>query len=330
MRRRDLIAALAGVAATGALAARAQTQAPERVRRIAYISPGLDEPRSSEWEGAFERGLTELGWTIGRDLVIDRRWGAVDPEVRARYARELAAQKPEVILAVTPTVAAALKRETGNIPVVFVDGTEASINGLVVDRSQPGSNVTGFINFGILSSANGCNCSRRSHPRSITSPTCSIPRAPWVTATRSANWRRPRALKIEVSAAPVRDGAGIEAAFAALAGQRRGGLVIMPGPFTAIHRVEIFAAASRHSVPTIYPFRCYARDGGLISYGIDELDLNWRAASYVDRILRGANPVDLPIQAPTKFELVVNVAAAKAAGIEIPQSILLHADDIIE
>jgi putative tryptophan/tyrosine transport system substrate-binding protein len=328
MRRRDLIAALAGLAATGPLA-RAQT--PVRVRRIAYVSPGPEEPRTMEWEGAFERGLTELGWAIGRDLVVDRRWGAVDPEVRGRYARELAAQKPEVIVAVTPTIAAAMLRETGNIPMVFVDGTEASSSGLVADRSRPGGNVTGFINFVDSIFGKWVQLLKEIAPdidrvAYTFDPDSSMPNSYPIGELEAAS----RALNIKVSATPAHDDAGIEAAFAALRGQRRGGMIAMPGPFTAIHRRQIIASANRHRVPAIYPFRFYVKDGGLISYGIDELDLNWRAASYVDRILKGANPGDLPVQAPTKFELVVNVAAAKAAGIEIPQSILLRADDIIE
>jgi putative ABC transport system substrate-binding protein len=329
MRRRDLIAALAGLAATGPLAARAQ--ATKRVRRIAYVSPGLEEPRTREWEGAFERGLTELGWGIGRDLVIDRRWGAVDPEVRGRYARELAAQKPEVILAVTPTIAAAMLRETGNIPIVFVDGTEVSSSGLVADRSHPGGNVTGFINFVDSIFGKWVQLLKEIAPdidrvAYMFDPDSTMPNSYPIGELEAAA----RALNIEVSATPVRDDAGIEAAFAALTGQRRGGMIIMPGPFAAIHRRQLIASANRYRVPAIYPFRFYAKDGGLISYGIDELDLNWRAASYVDRILRGANVGDLPVQAPTKFELVVNVQASKATGIEIPQSILLRADDIIE
>jgi putative ABC transport system substrate-binding protein len=210
-------------------------------------------------------------------------------------------------------------------------GEDPVKEGLVTSLDRPGGNVTGFINFVDSIFGKWVQLLKEIAPdidrvAYTFDPDSSMPNSYPIGELEAAS----RALNIEVSATPAHDDAGIEAAFAALRGQRRGGMIAMPGPFTAIHRRQIIASANRHRVPAIYPFRFYVKDGGLISYGIDELDLNWRAASYVDRILRGANVGDLPVQAPTKFELVVNVAAAKAAGIEIPQSILLRADDIIE
>jgi ABC-type uncharacterized transport system substrate-binding protein len=329
MRRRDFIVMLGGAAA---LPLAASAQLSERVRRIGFLSPGPENsPRSARWRADLSGALGNLGWTDGRNLQIDYRWGAIDPGLRRRYARELIALRPEAILAVTPTVAVALLSETNTIPVVFVDGPEAAVHGFIDDWSHPGGNVTGFINFVNSIFGKWLQLLREIAPQ--------IDRVAYLfnrESTLAVNYpvseieAAARPLKMELIGAPVSNAAEINAAIGALAMERRGGAIVLPGPFVAIHQLDIFAAANRFAVPTVYPFRYYVENGGLLSYGVDESDLYRGAASYIDRILRGAHVGNLPVQAPTKFELALNTKTAKAIGIEIPTSILLRADAVIE
>jgi putative tryptophan/tyrosine transport system substrate-binding protein len=330
MKRREFITLVSGAAAGWPLAVNGQQSG--QMRRIGYLTPGRDDQRNRAWIATFERRLHELGWTIGRDLQINYRFGAVDPEVRDRHAREMVALQPEVILAVTPTVVVALLRETRTIPIVFVDGPESGISGFVADRSHPGGNVTGFINFVDSMFGKWMQLLKEIAPKIdriayLIHPESSLASG---SGMRDLLEAAAQTMKIEIAAAPVRDDAEIEAAIAALATERHGGAIVLPGPFVAIHRQEIFDATIRHGVPAIYPFRYYANEGGLFAYGVDENDLLWRSASYVDRILKGANPGDLPVQAPTKFGLVVNMKAAKAIGLDVPATLLARADEVIE
>jgi putative tryptophan/tyrosine transport system substrate-binding protein len=330
MKRREFILLVGGATAAWPLAASGQQGG--KIRRIGYLTPGRDDARNRGWITTFERGLKELGWTVGRDVLIDYRFGAVDPEVRERHARDMVAQRPEVILAVTPTLVVALLRETQTIPIVFVDGPESAISAFVADRSHPGGNVTGFINFVDSMFGKWVQLLKEIAPNIdriayLVNPDSSLAS---ISSIRDLLEAAAQTMKIGMTAAPVRDSAEIEAAIAALSAERRGGLIVLPGPFAGIHRQEIFDAAIRHGVAAIYPFRYFANDGGLFAYGVDENDLQWRSASYVDRILKGANPGDLPVQAPTKFELVLNMKAARAIGLEVPPTLLARADEVIE
>jgi ABC-type uncharacterized transport system substrate-binding protein len=323
MRRREFIR-LAGSAAIWPAVARAQ-QKP--VRRIGFVANNSDtESRGVEFRESFERGLVELGWKIGQDLVIDYRYGAVDTEVLDRHARELVATRPDVIVGVTARVAFRLVKETRTIPLVFVDGPEQTIKVLAPDFSHPGGNLTGFINFVDSMPAKWLQLLSEIAPQIGRTAIVFHPDAYVVGDIDAAA----RTLNIQLTRAPVRDSAEIDAAFAALSGDRPGGGIVVPGAFIGLHRQEVIAAANRYKVPVMYPFAFFVREGGLIGYGVDEKGLFRGAAAYVDRILKGAGPGDLPIQIPTKFELVVNAKAAKAIGIEIPQSMLLRADEVIE
>ena len=330
MKRREFITLVGGAAAAWPFAARAQQA--DRVRRIGYISPGPEgSPRNVKWLAEFERALGSLGWTNGRNLQIDYRWGAVDPGLRERSARELVALRPEAILVSTPTVAVALLQETRTIPIVVLDGPESAFRRFVVDWSHPGGNITGFINFENSIFGKWLQLLKEAAPQVnrvayLFNPESTLPGNYAVGELETAA----RLMRLDVSAAPVHDSIGIEAAIGALAAERRGGAVVFLGPFPANHQPDIFAAANRAGVPVIYPFSYYVENGGLLSYGVDELDLYRGAAAYIDRILKGTNPSDLPVQAPTKFELAANTKAAKAIGIEMPTSILLRADEVIE
>jgi putative tryptophan/tyrosine transport system substrate-binding protein len=321
--RREFLGVFGGTVAWPLMA---QAQQPPRIRRIGYVTPGFeDEPRIERLTAAFERGLGELGWTVGRDLLIDKRYGAVNPEVRERHVREMLALRPEAVLAHTATTVLAILRQTNSLPIVFVD----SLGEFIADRSHPGGNVTGFINFEDSLFGKWVQLLKEIAPQTsrlvylLNPENATKYGIPQIDAAA-------RALNIEVSPAPVREPAEIETALALFSAERGGGAVVLPGPFVAIHRKEIFAAAIKHRVPVVYPSRSFVDDGGLLAYGVDESDLFRRSSVYIDRILRGANPGELPVQAPTKFELAVNLRTAKEIGVEVPQSILIRADDVVE
>ncbi len=324
MRRREFIAGIGSAAASSTmwpLAARAQQG--DRMRRIGVLMPFDDDP-----EG-FSQALADLGW-IGRNVRMDVRWGGGDVNRMQVLAKELVGLQPDVILANTVPVTAALQRETRTIPIVFVYVADPVASGFVAKINQPGGNITGvgYMEASVVGKllellseiAPGLKRAAIMFNPDTTAPSVYMP--PFEKAARS--------LKVVPIIAPVHSDVEIETTIVALGREPRGGLVVMPDAFMNRHRVPIISAAARNNVPAVYWLSAFARNGGLLSYGVDLADTWRRAATYVDRILRGAKPGDLPVQYPVKYEMAVNLKAAKALGLAVPRSILLRADEVIE
>jgi ABC-type uncharacterized transport system substrate-binding protein len=309
----------------------AEAQQAGKVRRIgALIATGATDPQALANIAAFLKSLSKLGWTAGTNVVIDYRWSAGDPARAQLYARELAALAPDVILASGNAPVSAVHKETRSIPIVFTRFSDPVGQGLVANLAHPGGNVTGFTNFDLAMGGKWLQILKEVAPgitrvAVVANPEWS-PLNSWFRSIEASA----KASTVGVVAAPVRDVDGIERVINGVSGKAGGALIIAPDGFTIQHRAEVIAAAAKFSVPAIYPFRSFATDGGLISYGVDTDEQFREAASYVDRILRGTKPGDLPIGQPTKFELVINVKTAKTLGLEIPQSLLLRADEVIE
>jgi putative ABC transport system substrate-binding protein len=329
MRRREFIAGLGGAAAWPLLA---RAQQAERVRRIGVLM-ALDEndPAAKPRLSAFTQALADLGWTVSRNVRMDLRWAGGDINRIRALARELVGLQPDIILVVGSTVAtAALQRETRTIPIVMVAVIEPVGSGLVAALNQPGGNTTGF---GLYESSMGgkwldllSEIAPGLKRAAIMFNPNNAPASVYMPSFEAAA----RSLKVVPIIAPVHDDGEIETAIVALGREPRGGLVLMPDSFVFAHRAPIILAAARNNVPAIYSLPTFARDGGLLSYGPDTVDIFRRAAPYVDRILRGEKPADLPVQFPTKFEMVLNLKTAKALGLAVPPSILVRADEVIE
>jgi len=330
MRRREFIVGLVG-AAGWPLAARAQQ--PDRMRRIGVLM-GFDEndPESKAEFSVFVKGLAELGWAAGSNLRMDVRWAAGNVDQMRAFAKEMVGLQPDVILANTTPMTAALQRETRTIPIVFVGVGDPIGDGFVASLSRPGGNITGFIYTEAAMAGKWVELLTEIAPgvkrvAMIVNPDNASGRGlyfqtPFETAARS--------LKLEATTVPVRSEVEIETVITALGRAPGGGLVPSPDSFIFVHRAAIILLAAQHHIPAVYYHRTYAKDGGLLTYGPDRQDQFRRSASYVDRILRGAKPTELPVEVPTKFEMVVNLKTAKALGLAVPQSILLRADEVIE
>jgi putative tryptophan/tyrosine transport system substrate-binding protein len=329
MRRRDFIAALGGAAAAWPLAARAQAS-PRRVGML--IGYAENDPETQARLLAFRQGLDRLGWTEGRSIEIDYRFAPADPDQAKSFAKELVALRPDVLVGNSTPATAALLGETRTIPIVFVGVSDPMGSGFVRGIARPGGNITGFTNFEPSLVGKWLEMLREIAPGIARAAVVFNPNtAPDGGAFFLAPFERiARSLAIDPIAAGVTSDAAIEAAFANLAREPAGSVIVMPDAFTTVHRQLIILLAARHGLPAIYPYRYEAVDGGLVSYGVDTVDLLRRAAPYVDRILKGERPGDLPVQAPTKFELVVNLKAARAIGLMIPESFLVRADEVIE
>jgi putative ABC transport system substrate-binding protein len=324
--RRKFVVALGG-AAVWPLAARAQQR--ERMRRIGVLMSQDEDPVAKTYVSTFTQALAGLGWTEGRNVRMDLRWGRGDINRIRALAQELVGLQPDIILA-NGTATVALQRETRTIPVVFPGGSDPVASGIVPWLNQPGGNITGFANFEAplvgkwleLLSEIAPGLKRAAIMFNPDSPTASAYMPSFETAARS--------LKLVPITAPVHDDVEVETAIIALGREPGGGLVVMPDVFTLAHRAPIISAVARNNIAAVYWSSSFARDGGLLSYGVDVPDLFRRAASYVDRILRGEKPGDLPVQFPTKYELVLNLKTAKALGLAVPPSIMLRADEQIE
>jgi putative tryptophan/tyrosine transport system substrate-binding protein len=331
MKRREFITLLGGTAATWPLAARAQQ--PDRVRRIGVLtSYDENDPEAKAYLSEFMKGLGELGWTDGRNVRMDVRWagGSVD---RARmYAKELVDLQPDVILAESTPQTAALQRETRTIPIVFVNVSDPVGSGFIAGLPHPGGNFTGLIPYEPSLGGKWLELLTEIAPGVKRVAAMFNPdTAPYVTSYYLPSLETAaRLLKAEMIVALVHGDAEIESVMTALAREPGGGLVAISDSFTFVHRAQIILQAARNNVPAVYWRSVFVRGGGLLSYGPDNVNIFRRSASYVDRILRGAKPADLPVQQPTKFELAVNLKTAKTLGLTVPPTLLTSADEVIE
>jgi putative ABC transport system substrate-binding protein len=326
IRRREFITGLGGAAAWP-LAARAQPG--DRVRRIGVLMTGDEsDPVRNAFVSVFTQALADLGWTDGRNVRMDFRWGGVDINRIRTLAQELVALKPDIILAGTAATIA-LQRETRTIPIVFL-GADPVASGIVPRLNQPGGNVTGFGNYEPPLGGKWLELLSEIAPGLKRAAIMFNPDTAPVSTFRPSFETAARSLKVAPIVAPVHNDGEIETAIIALGREPGGGLVVMPDTSMNAHRAPIILAAARNNVPAVHFSSDFARDGGLLSYGPDLVDTWRRAASYVDRILRGEKPGDLPVQFPTKFEMVVNLKTAKALGLTVPLSIRLRANEVIE
>jgi putative ABC transport system substrate-binding protein len=329
MRRREFITLLGGAAVGWPLAARAQQG--ERMRRIGVLmSFSKSDPEAQAFLSAFVQALAPLGWTDGRNVRIDTRWAGSEANQLKAHAVELVGLKPDAILVAGTLGLLALRQETRSIPIVFVQVGDPVASGLVASLARPGGNITGFTTFEHAMGGKWLEVLKEIAPRiSRVLVILSPENATHPGLLRALETAAPSS-GVQVTAARVRDAGDIERAVNAFAPGPDAGLIVLPDAVTFVHRDLIVASAARRRLPAIYAFRHFAKSGGLMSYGYDPVDLYRRAASYVDRILKGATPADLPIQAPTKFELVINLKTAKALGLKVSESFLLRADEVIE
>ena len=330
MRRREFIALFGGAALAGPRAARAQQ--PERVRRVGVLmSRAAGDPEEQARFAGFLQGLQKLGWTDGRNVRIDYRWAAADADRSRTYAAELVALAPDVILASGSTSVAALLQTTRTVPIVFVNVVDPVGAGYVARLARPGGNATGFTAFEYSLSGKWLELLKEIAP---TLTRIAILRDPALASGigqfAAIQAMAPSSFGVELSPIDVRDGGEIERDVATLARESNGGLIVTGSSSAAVHRELIVMLAARHRLPAVYPFRYFVTSGGLISYGPDPIDVFRRAAAYVDRILKGEKAADLPVQAPTTYELAINLKTAKALGLTLPPSLLARADEVIE
>ena len=331
MRRREFIILLGGAVVSWPLAARAQQ--PDRVRRIGVLMGFAEnDSQAQAMIAAFREGLEKLGWTEGRKTRIDSRWTApADAESRQRFAKELVALQPDVILSHTTPTTAALLQQTRTIPIIFATVSDPVGSGFVASFPRPGGNVTGFTLIEPTMAGKWVELLKEIAPR--------VNRVAFLfnpaTATYADYFLKPfkaaaASFAVEAIAASVRDSSQLESVVAAQAREPNGGLIVMPDSFTDTHRVEITSLAARYHLPAVYAYRFFTKLGGLLSYGVDLTDNFRRAAIYVDLILKGAKPSDLPVQAPVKYELVINLKTAKELGLDVPPGLSARADEVIE
>ena len=327
--RRELLAALGGAAVLWPLAARAQA---ERMRRIGVLveTYGQTDREGQDRIAVFLDTFRKLGWTDGRNVRIDLRRGAGDADRSKAFAAELVRSAPDVIVAVNNPTLAELQQLTRTIPIVFAQVSDPVGSGFVAGIARPGGNITGFQNFEATMGGKWLGVLKEAAPNlSRAAVLFGSNNAANVAFLHAAEAVAPL-LGVQVTAVDIDADPEIERAITTFASHPDGGLVVLPHPNTTANRASIIILAARHRLPAIYPFRFFVIEGGLMSYGIDQID-QWRgAATYVDRILRGEKPGDLPVQAPTKFELVINLKTAKATGLHIPPAFPLRADEVIE
>jgi putative tryptophan/tyrosine transport system substrate-binding protein len=329
MKRREFITLLGGVVAAWPFAA--QAQPGERVRRIGVLmSTAADDPEGRTRIAALLQGLQQLGWIVGRNVQIEYRWTAGAPERVRNYATELVALAPDVIVTGGASYVAALQQVTRAVPIVFATATDPVGGGLVASLARPGGNVTGFTTFEYGSSAKWLELLKQIAPRLMRVAVIRDPSLPTGTGQLGAIQSAAPSFGVELSPVDVRDVAELERAVAAFAHGSNGGLIVQASPLATVHRDLIVTLAARYKLPAVYPERHFVAAGGLISYGPDYPDQYRQAAGYVDRILKGDKPADLPVQAPTKYETVLNLKTAKTHGFDVPPTLLARADEVIE
>jgi putative tryptophan/tyrosine transport system substrate-binding protein len=330
MNRRHFMALL-GAAAVGS-ACDVRAQQGERVRRVGVLIGGAqDDPESPPRTNAFEKALADSGWVVGRNLQIDYRWSAGDTAQMRALAKELVELRPDVLLGSSTPVVTALARETQTIPIVFVVVSDPIGSGFIASLARPGGNITGFINIESSLGAKWIEILKEIAPNLSrvavmfnpdTAPHADFYVRPFEAAAPS--------FAVTPVTSQVRSEGDIDRAVSDLSRVPATGLIALPDTFLAVHRKVLIAAAANHKVPTIYPFRFMVADGGLIAYGVDLIDLFRRAGPYVDRILKGGKPADLPVQQPVKFEFAVNLKAAAALDLPVSPTLLARADEVIQ
>jgi len=329
MRRREFLTLLSGAAVAWPLAARAQQ--PERLRRIGVLmTGGENDPLSKTRVVAFEQALQAAGWIAGRNVRLDYRWDRGDAEETRALAKELIGLQPEVLVGAGAPAVPALLQETRTTPVVFLQVSDPVGSGFVSNLARPGANATGFTNYEFSMGGKWLELLKQIvpgitrvlimfHPQAVT----------WTGHLQTINAGAP-AFAVQATQANVDSAATVENAINTFAREPAGGMIVLPSTFMTVHRERIVALAAQHRLPTVYPLRFFVTSGGLMSYGSDPVEAYRQAADYVDRILKGKKPGNLPVQAPTKYELVINLKTAKALGIEVPPTLIARADEVIE
>jgi len=327
--RRDFITLLGGATIAWPLAARAQQ--PERMRRVGVLmNLGSDDAEAQARNAAFLQGLQELGWTVGRNVRIEYRWGAGDAELFRRHASELVALAPDVILAGGGAVVPSLLQATRTVPIVFTGTPDPVGAGFVESLARPGGNATGFTIYEYGISGKWLELLKEIAPHVTRAAVIRDPAIAAGLGSWGAIQSVAPSLGVELRPLGVRDAGEIERVVTAFARSSNGGLIVTGSALAIVHRELIATLAARHRLPAVYPLRLFVTVGGLISYGPDSIDPYRLAAGYVDRILKGEKAADLPVQAPTKYELVINLTTAKALGLEVPATLIARADEVIE
>jgi putative ABC transport system substrate-binding protein len=328
MRRREFVTLIGGAAAAWPLAARAQQD--QRMRRIGVLLPYPEDPASVQLLDAFRDALADMGWMAGRNVIFDKRWTGASNDLGRTYAKELVSLAPDLVLTASVQLVSALRDETRTIPILFAGASDPVEVGLVESLARPGGNITGFTTMQIGTSVKFLEFLKELDPR--------VARVLVVMNSKDpSNLDRTRAIEsggpslgVAVSQADVSTAPDLAQVIAGFASSPAGALVVLPSSLTIARTDMIVMAAARYRVPAIYTFRSSVAAGGLVAYGPDQTDGFRRAASYANRILRGENPGDLPIQAPTKYELVINLKSAKALGLDVSPMLLARADEVIE
>ena len=330
--RREFITLLGGAATSSVIwPVVTQGQQGERMRRIGVLLSQLaSDPEGQARVAALRQTLQELGWTDGRNAQIDYRWSGGDFERIRKHAAELLALAPDVVLANGTSAVVALQQATRTVPVVFVQVTDPVGAGIVESLAQPGGNATGFTLFEYSTSGKWLELIRQIAPGVTRAAVLRDPSISTGPGQFAAIQSAAPSLGVELRPVDIRDAGEIERAITAFARAPNGSLVVTSGGFTFVHRELIIALAARHRLPAVYPYRSLVTAGGLISYGTDSIDTYRRAAAYVDRILKGEKPAELPVQTPTKYELAINLNTARALGLTVPATLLALADEVIE
>jgi putative tryptophan/tyrosine transport system substrate-binding protein len=328
MRRREFLAGLGGAAALPVVA---RAQQADRIRRIGVLmNLAADDREGPPRVTTFTQTLEQLGWKVGRDVNIDYRWGAGEPDLYRKYAAELAALSPDLLIASNTSTVRALQRVAPTVPIVFGSAVDPVGGGLVASLARPGGNVTGFAAFEFGMSGKWLELLKEIAPSVIRVAVLRDAVTTGGTGQFGALRASASSSRIEISPISIHDADEIERSVAAFARRSNGGMVVTSGALAGVHRDHIIKLAAQHRLPTIYPFRFFVTSGGLLSYGTDRTEPWSRVASYADRILKGEKPADLPVQAPTKYELIINLKTAKALGLTVPPSLLARADEVIE